>query len=393
MHYSHRIGDIKLLNIGEMAFICLDIRCLCIFLIYTTCDYVLSSDTEIKVNPPQDFQIVDPGYLGYLYLQWLPPLSLDDFKECTIEYELKYRNIDSERWKTIITKNLHYKDGFDLNKGIEAKIHAVLPGQCANGSEVQSSWSEATYWISPQGNLETKIQDMDCIYYNWQYLLCSWKPGMGVHLDANYNLFYWYEGLDHALQCEDYIQANGKNVGCRFPYLESSDYTDFYICVNGSSESKPIRASYFIFQLQNIVKPLPPDYLSLTMTNSYEINLKWSLPRGPIPAKCFIYEIEFTEDDTTWVTTTVENEVYITRTRNESQQLCFIARSKLNIYCADDGIWSEWSDEYCWQGDKWKEALIFFLLPLGFISALVFFVSYLVLYKQETIPKMVSCIT
>lgn len=42
---------------------------------------------------------MDPGYLGYLSLQWQPPLFPDNFKECTIEYELKYRNIDSENWK------------------------------------------------------------------------------------------------------------------------------------------------------------------------------------------------------------------------------------------------------------------------------------------------------
>ncbi|XP_036696129.1 interleukin-13 receptor subunit alpha-2 isoform X2 [Balaenoptera musculus] len=342
-----------------MAFIHLDIRCLYILLICTAFGSTLSSNAEIKVNPPQDFEIVDPGYLGYLYLQWQPPLSLDNFKECTVEYELKYRNIDSASWKTIITKNLHYKDGFDLNKGVEAKIHTLLLGQCTNGSEVQSSWSEATYWISPQGNLETKIQDMDCVYYNWQYLLCSWKPGMGVHFDANYNLFYWYEGLDHVLQCANYIKANRKNIGCTFPYLESSDYKDFYICVNGSSESQFIRPSYFIFQLQNIVKPLPPDYLSFTVKNSEEINLKWSIPKGPIPAKCFIYEIEFTEDDTTWVTTTVENEIYITRTSNESQQLCFLVRSKVNIYCSDDGIWSEWSEEQCWKDFSYKKRSLF----------------------------------
>lgn len=53
--------------------------------------------------------------------------------------------------QTIITRNLHYKDGFDLNKGVEAKIHTLLPVQCTNGSEVQSAWSEAIYWISPQG--------------------------------------------------------------------------------------------------------------------------------------------------------------------------------------------------------------------------------------------------
>ncbi|XP_047621746.1 interleukin-13 receptor subunit alpha-2 [Phacochoerus africanus] len=372
-----------------MAFIHVTIRCLYTLLICTAFGSALSSNAEIKVNPPQDFEIVDPGYLGYLYLQWQPPLSLDNFKECTVEYELKYRNIDSESWKTIITKNLHYKDGFDLNKGVEAKIHTLLPGQCTNGSEVQSSWSETTYWTLPQGNLETKIQDMDCVYYNWQYLFCSWKPGMAVHFDSNYNLFYWYEGLDHALQCADYIKTNGKNTGCRFPYLESSDYKDFYICVNGSSESQSIRPSYFIFQLQNIVKPLPPDYLSLTVKNSEEVNLKWSIPRGPIPSQCFIYEIEFTEDDTTWVTTTDENEIYITRTSNESHRLCFSVRSKVNIYCSDDGIWSEWSDEQCWKGDIWKETLVFFLIPFAFVSLLVLLITCLLLYKQKKLLKMI----
>lgn len=53
----------------------------------------------ISVNPPQDFEIVDPGLLGYLYLQWKPPVVVENFKECTLEYELKYRNGDSDKWK------------------------------------------------------------------------------------------------------------------------------------------------------------------------------------------------------------------------------------------------------------------------------------------------------
>ncbi|XP_020007598.2 interleukin-13 receptor subunit alpha-2 [Castor canadensis] len=372
-----------------MAFICVDISCLYIFLIYTVFDCTLSSNMEIKVNPPQDFEIVDPGYLGYLCLQWQPPLDLDNFKECTVEYELKYRNIGSEQWKTIITKNLQYKDGFDLNKGVEAKIHTLLSRHCTNGPEVQSSWSEATYWTSEQGSVETKIQDMDCVYYNWQYLLCSWKPGMGVHIDTNYNLFFWYEGLDHALQCDDYIKANGKNIGCRFPHLESSDYKDFFICVNGSSASKPIRSSYFIFQLQNIVKPLPPDSLSLTVENTFEINLKWSMPKGPIPARCFIYEIVLTEDDISCMSTTGENEMNITRTSNDSKKLCFSVRSKMNMYCSDDGIWSEWSDKQCWKGDIWKDTLIFFVIPFAFASLFVILLAYLISYKQRALLKMI----
>ncbi|XP_066105189.1 interleukin-13 receptor subunit alpha-2 [Saccopteryx bilineata] len=372
-----------------MAFIHLDIRCLYAILICTAFGSILSSHAEIKVNPPQDFEIVDPGYLGYLYLQWQPPLLPENCKECTVEYELKYQNIDSENWKTIITKNLHYQDGFDLNKVVEAKIRTLLQGECTNGLEVQSSWSEATFWISPQGNLETKIQDMNCIYDNWQYLFCSWKLGMGVNFDANYNLYYWYEGLDHALKCADYIKDNGKNIGCKFPYLESADYKGFYICVNGSSKSQLIRPSYFIFQLQNIVKPLPPDHLSIIVKNSEDVNLQWNVPEGPIPEKCFIYEIKFTEDDTTWVATTFENEMYVTRTSNESQQVCFIVRSKMNIYCSDDGIWSEWSNIQCWRGGIRKEVLYFFLIPFAFILFLVLLITCLLLYKQKVLLKMI----
>lgn len=372
-----------------MALIHMDIRCLCVLAICTAFGSISSSNAEIKVNPPQDFVIVDPGLLGYLYLQWQPPLSLDDFDECTVEYELKYRNVDSENWKTIITKNLYYKDGFDLNKGIEAKIHTVVPEQCTNGSEVQSSWSEATYWASLQGNLDTKIQDMDCVYYNWQYLFCSWKPGTGALFDTDYYLFYWYEGLNHALECPNYTKNGEKNIGCRFPHLDSSDYKDFYICVNGSSESKPIRSSYFIFQLQNIVKPLAPDFLSLTMKNSVDIHLKWDLPRGHIPAKCFLYEVELIEDDTTRVTTTYVNEMYVTRTSKEIQQFCFSVRSKVNIYCSDDGFWSEWSEGECLEDDDTQEeSLLIFFIPFAFVIAFVLLITCVILCKQRAMLKM-----
>ncbi|XP_007948165.1 interleukin-13 receptor subunit alpha-2, partial [Orycteropus afer afer] len=198
-----------------------------------------------------------------------------------------------------------------------------------------------------------------------------------------------YEGLEQAIQCAEYMKANGKNVGCRFPYLKSSDYKNFYICVNGSSESMHIRSSYFIFQLQNIVKPLPPDYLSVTVKDSNEMILKWSIPRGPIPARCLIYEIVLTEDDTTRVSTTIDNEMYIRRTLNKSHQLCFLVRSKVNIYCSDDGIWSEWSEEQCWKGDIWKETLIYFMLPFGFISLFVLLISLLLLHKQRTFLKTI----
>lgn len=392
-HYSLSIcGNFKISNLEKMIPFHLDIRCLTFLLIYTAFHAVLSSNSEMKVYPPQDFEIADPGYLGYLHLVWQPPLKMDNFSHCTVEYELKYRNTDSGRWKTIITKNLFYKDGFDLNKGVEAKIHTLLPEQCTNGSKVKSSWTEATYRPSTKGHANTRIQDMECVYRNWQHLFCFWEPGVGAPIDSNYNLFYWYEGLEHAVQCPSYIQADRRNVGCRFPQLMSSDYKDFFICVNGTSHLKAIRPSYFIFQLQNLVKPLPPDYMTLLVKDSDEIYLRWTVPRGPVPPKCLIYEILFIEDDCTRIqTTTFENEMLVTRSSNGSRKLCFFVRSKMNVYCAENGIWSEWSEEQCWRGDIVNDPIILILLPLGCLLFFVLTSTSFLMYKQNVLQKEDAC--
>lgn len=70
-------------------------------------------------------------------------------------------------------------------KGNEKELYSDFPSDSSPCiSSIHSSFI-------PLGNLESKVWDMNCIYYNWQYLLCSWKLGMGVHFDTNYNLFYW----------------------------------------------------------------------------------------------------------------------------------------------------------------------------------------------------------
>ncbi|XP_050997820.1 interleukin-13 receptor subunit alpha-2 [Acomys russatus] len=367
-----------------MALMGVNTKCLGLFLLCTITGHSL----EITVNPPQDFEILDPGLLGYLYLQWKPPVVMEKFKECILEYELKYRNVDDDSWKTIITKNLIYKDGFDLNKGIEGKLRTHLSEQCTNGSEVQSSWIEASYSVSDEGSLESKVQDMRCIYYNWQYLVCSWKPGKTVHSDVNYTLYFWHEGLAHALQCESYLLDAEKNVGCKLCNLESSDYKDFFIRVNGSSESEPIRSSYMVFQLQNIVKPQPPEFLQIIMEDSAEIRMKWSTPEGPIPPRCYTYEVVVREDDISWEYATDANDMTLKRKANESEELCFFVRNKVNIYCADDGIWSEWSEEECWEVYTGSDSKIIFIIPVSLFFMFLLLLLCLFVEREEPAPTL-----
>ncbi|XP_072483001.1 interleukin-13 receptor subunit alpha-2 isoform X1 [Notamacropus eugenii] len=357
-------------------------------LLFAMLGHSYSFSSQITVDPPQNLKIVDPGFLGHLNLQWQPPLTLAVFQHCTVQYKLRYRNIDSEDWETIITKKLNYEDGFDLNQGVEAKIQTLLTGHCTNGSDVHSKWTQTSFWIPLQGEPETKIQEMQCIYYNWKSLHCTWKPGEKIPEGANYNLYYWYEGLDRALQCADYIESNGRHLGCRFPSVELADYQDFNICVNGSSVTLPLRASYFSFQLQNIVKPSPPEQLNLTQRNPEELHLEWKPPEGPIPSQCLTYEVQFQEDDASWVSRSTEKEVITLQKSNESRRVCVWIRDKVNIYCATEGFWSEWSSQQCLdeqqEDDRW---LLVIIIPVTLVMLKAILVASLFVQKQRTYLK------
>uniref|UniRef100_A0A8C4VSQ5 Interleukin 13 receptor subunit alpha 2 n=1 Tax=Gopherus evgoodei TaxID=1825980 RepID=A0A8C4VSQ5_9SAUR len=249
----------------------------------------------ITFEPPRNLQIIDPGLLGHLYIEWQPPPSLLTLDQCTIKYKLKYRSTGDADWKVVFTKKLKYGDGFDLSKRTEAKVQTLLEGHCTNESEVKSDWTHTTFQLPSQG--KAQIRDFHCVYYNWEHLTCTWQLGQLAPPGARYELYYWYEGLDHAVQCSDYIQTHGRNTGCNLQNLRQAEYIDFNVCVNGSSESTQLRPSYFTFRLQNLVKPSPPEKLSVSISAYEEIHVAWSPPAGGTPPHCLDYEVQLTEHD------------------------------------------------------------------------------------------------
>ncbi|XP_075772371.1 uncharacterized protein LOC142824389 isoform X3 [Pelodiscus sinensis] len=58
-----------------------------------------SSAHQTSVERPRNLQIIDPGLLGYLHLEWLPPPSLPTLDQCTVKYKLKYRSTGDADWQ------------------------------------------------------------------------------------------------------------------------------------------------------------------------------------------------------------------------------------------------------------------------------------------------------
>ncbi|XP_071425533.1 interleukin-13 receptor subunit alpha-2-like isoform X2 [Pithys albifrons albifrons] len=307
---------------------------------------VVSSSSHTTVAPPRDLQITDPGLLGALDVEWKPPPNVQTSSECTVKYKFEYHNTGDTDWK-----------------------------------------------VPLQGKLESQVQNFHCIYHDWEYLKCTWQPGLPAPPDVHYGLYYWYEGLAQAAQCEDYTEDHGMNVGCTLRNLSQAEYRDLNICVNGSAAATLLRPLYTTLRLQNLAKPSPPRQLVVSMSAAEELHVMWSPPRGQTPPQCLEYEVEMAEDlgeaKPAWqpVSTQMETAATIPRA-NQSHISCVRVRGRTNFFCADQGFWSEWAQE-CFSVSRKEDKQLFILIPviLSLSSSLIIFMLIVQCKKRSPAGK------
>uniref|UniRef100_A0A8C5JEM2 Fibronectin type-III domain-containing protein n=1 Tax=Junco hyemalis TaxID=40217 RepID=A0A8C5JEM2_JUNHY len=323
-----------------------------------------SSSSPSTVAPPQDLQITDPGLLGSLDVEWKPPPHAQTLQECTVKYKLEYHSTGDRDWKVIFTRKLKLRVGFDLSRTAEVRLQTLLKGRCTGDVEVQSDWIYATFQIPPQGTLESEVQNFKCIYHDWEYLKCTWQPGLLTPRGAHYGLYYWYEGLEQTMQCAQYIQEHGLNLGCVLHNLSQAEYRDLHICVNGSAAGTQLRPLYSTLRLHNLAQPSAPEQLQLSLSAAQELRAAWSPPGGRVPPHCLEYEVQVAEDAAAWafVSTQMETAVTISRA-NQSHVSCVRVRGRTNIFCADQGFWSEWTQD-CFSVPRKEDKQLFILIPV-----------------------------
>ncbi|KFV63993.1 Interleukin-13 receptor subunit alpha-2, partial [Dryobates pubescens] len=338
------------------------------------------------VAPPRDLQITDPGLLGCLDIEWKPPASLQSFNDCTVTYKFEHHNAGDRDWKVIFTRKLKLRVGFDLSRTVEVKVQTLLRGGCTGDVEVHSAWVHATFQLPLQGKQESEVQNFHCIYHNWEYLKCTWQPGLLAPRGVHYGLYYWYEGLGQAAQCEDYIQDHGINTGCRLqnqskedpaPYTTDCSFLPWALPFPVELSSLHLLTCSLFVPLP--AKPSPPTQLVVSMSAAEELQVAWSPPGGETPPQCLEYEVQLARDHreakAAWMSVSTQMETALSIPRaNQSLTSCVRVRGRTNILCADQGFWSDWTQE-CFSESRKGDKQLLILIPviLSLSSSLILF--------------------
>ncbi|XP_036381448.1 interleukin-13 receptor subunit alpha-2-like [Megalops cyprinoides] len=306
----------------------------------------------ITVNPPVNLEVTDPGHLGQLHIHWTLPASLENLTDCLVRFQLQYFNTYEDTWAIIRTTQLSYSAQFDLEKDAHVRVSTLLRGPCVNGSEVQSLPVEAVLKPHRKGPMGSKVKGLSCIFYQKEYMECTWEKGDKELPHPQYRLFYWHRGMQQAMECPGYMYLHGARTGCSFPWDSLMEFTDFNICVNGSSSHGPVRPAYFTLQIQDHVKPAAIKTLSLEALPSGYLHLEWTLSAGKISDICLEYEVEsrhkglFGE-----LLRNITRETTLTSlSMDQGRTHCFRVRSRVHQFCADSSFWSEWSQPSCLSG-------------------------------------------
>ncbi|XP_048861232.1 interleukin-13 receptor subunit alpha-2-like [Brienomyrus brachyistius] len=297
------------------------------------------------IDPPADLHITDPGYLGWLRVGWALPSTLRNVTRCSVRFQLQYFNTYQDRWTTIRTTRLSFHAQFDLGKEVQVKVSTLLRGSCTNNSEILSPPSELVLQ-PPGGGNGPKIAGFGCIFHRKEFMECTWNETGEQPGPTQTSLFYWHKNMERALECPGYIFSGAERVGCGFPLDMLLEFSDFNILVNGSSSNRPLQPSYFSLQIQNLVKPSIIETLKVTAHPDRNVTVEWLPPEGRIYHSCLEFEVESQLDGI--MERCITRELTCTfEASSRSETSCFRVRSRVHMFCADKGFWSDWSLPRC----------------------------------------------
>ncbi|XP_068921328.1 interleukin-13 receptor subunit alpha-1 [Petaurus breviceps papuanus] len=307
--------------------------------------------TEIAAEahpPPVTNFSISVKNLCTIHWQWSPPEGVN--ATCNLWYD-SHLGEDQE-----ISLNNFRVEEVALNERICLQVRTQCSVTSTNASDAVEMCT-----APPEGDPESAVTRLQCIWYNLSQMNCTWLPGKKAPSDTNYTLYYWYSTLEKSLQCTNYY-TEGLLIGCSFDLLKEKVSSFGKIQIMVTDTAGTIRPSYNITFL-NSVKPDHPIITALAFQND-SLYVEWESPEN-FENNCLVYQVEVTDSKAEFYgAEESKSQCHISQMPqelpgNSKDKNCLVisnverdtlytvrVRAKASKYCFEDrDLWSVWSPE------------------------------------------------
>ncbi|XP_001374418.2 interleukin-13 receptor subunit alpha-1 isoform X2 [Monodelphis domestica] len=314
-----------------------------------------SSEIPTEAHPPPVINFsVSVKNLCTIYWIWSPPEGVNAKCELWYKSHLGEEKVLSN--SMMVSKNNFRIEEVALNERICLQVTSQCNVESTNTSDPVEMCIEP-----PQGDPETAVKRLQCIWHNLSKMNCIWLPGKTAPPDTKYILHYWYNTLEKSLQCTNFY-VEGQFNGCSFDLLEKDVSSSDKIQIMVTDTTGAIRPSYNIINLNN-VKPDHPILTNLSLQNA-SLYVEWESPAN-FRSNCLVYQVEVNNSKS------MEHKVHEPKSKchisetppepegNSKNKHCFVihdvdpdapytvrVRAKASRFCFEDNdLWSAWSQK------------------------------------------------
>nr|XP_027786657.1 interleukin-13 receptor subunit alpha-1 isoform X2 [Marmota flaviventris] len=333
-----------------------------------------------ETQPPVTNLSVSVENLCTVIWTWNPPEGASP--NCSLRYFSHF----GDKQDKIIAPETHRSKEVPLNE----RICLQVGSQCSTNESEKPSILVEKCISPPEGDPESAVTELQCVWHNLSYMKCSWLPGRNTSPDTNYTLYYWHSSLGKILQCEN-IYREGQHIGCSFDLTKvkdsSSEQHSVQIMVKDNAGK--IRPSFNIVPLASRVKPDPPHIKNLSFQNG-ALYVQWKNPQNFF-SSCLSYEVEVNNSQTEthdifydticfMVPGVLPDTFYTVRIRVKTNKLCY----------EDDKLWSNWSQAMSIgkQPNSTFYITMLLLIPVIVAGAIIILLLYLKRLKIIIFPPI-----
>uniref|UniRef100_A0A8C5PZK9 Type I cytokine receptor cytokine-binding domain-containing protein n=1 Tax=Leptobrachium leishanense TaxID=445787 RepID=A0A8C5PZK9_9ANUR len=271
---------------------------------------------------------------------------------------------------------------FNLNERIHFKVHA----ECSDGKRKSEEAKLSTFLLS--GDPNTAVTNFRCVWYNKEYIKCTWLPGKSASPNVNYTVLYWQENenskmelkvphpalfhefLNTAKFCRPYLYKDGIPEGCLF---EISNIVEELQFVVADLSNKSITPFYSWMIPVKMLQLAPPVITNISKIDQYTIYARWNVSGRKMDH--VETEINLTTLNTgKSIIASVKGQNWMELKANHNEPYTINVRSRIYHYDSNHP-WSEWSANMTGSGESgyWTTNVILAILIPAAVTLLMVF--------------------
>ncbi|KAJ6653774.1 hypothetical protein lerEdw1_008703, partial [Lerista edwardsae] len=265
----------------------------------------------------------------------------------------------------------------DLRKDVVFGVRAEC--KTKENEKFHGAWFKVS--LPQQGIPGTGAVNIRCVWYNEEYITCSWESGEKAAL-SSYNLFYGYVDEPEFHMCTN-SSREGNDFRCTFSYDKPQGTSILRVLIQGDSEDVPpvcVDGDGFPGKLH------PPSIVSVSK-DSNGVFLKWTKPAD---RDNLLYQVEIRDVAAGSVKREPSAVDQLSRSigLKPNARYTFRVRVKPRENTNDDG-WSNWSKEAVWDDRKNTfNILLYIFIPLCVAILTIILLVYLKRIKLIMLPKI-----